>query len=116
MDGDRRGGSQHQNGSRWVGCDSRSDPPERRETDSSPSSRSLQVQSVNPGKESPRMTGSRLQIPGYEILAEIGKGAMGVVYKARQASVDRIVAIKVLRDGAAKDREYIARFRREATI
>src|SRR5438132_125443 len=62
------------------------------------------------------MTGPRLKIPGYEILEEIGKGAMGVVYKARQASVDRIVAIKVLRDGASKDREYIARFRREATI
>jgi serine/threonine-protein kinase len=62
------------------------------------------------------MTGPPLRIPGYEILAEIGKGAMGIVYKARQASVDRIVAIKVLRDGAAKDREYIARFRREATI
>jgi serine/threonine-protein kinase len=71
---------------------------------------------MNPAKETPRMTGSRLQIPGYEILAEIGKGAMGIVYKARQASVDRVVAIKVLRDAAAKDREYIARFRREATI
>jgi serine/threonine protein kinase len=60
------------------------------------------------------MTGTQLQIPGYDILAEIGKGAMGVVYKARQASVDRIVAVKVLRDSAAKDQEFIARFRREA--
>jgi serine/threonine-protein kinase len=60
------------------------------------------------------MTGTQIQIPGYEILGEIGKGAMGVVYKARQLSVDRVVAIKILRDSAAKDTEYIARFQREA--
>ncbi|MFO0952358.1 MAG: serine/threonine-protein kinase [Isosphaeraceae bacterium] len=60
------------------------------------------------------MAGTLPQIPGYEILGEIGKGAMGVVYKARQQSVDRIVAVKVLRPSAAKDADYIARFRREA--
>src|SRR5689334_10462468 len=111
MDGDPLKESQSRNGSKWVEYDSRSDSPERRNADFSRSPGLLQVASGNPGKESPRTTGSRLQIPGYEILAEIGKGAMGIVYKARQASVDRIVAIKVLRDGAAKDREYIARFR-----
>ncbi|GAC1469819.1 MAG: hypothetical protein NVSMB9_14120 [Isosphaeraceae bacterium] len=60
------------------------------------------------------MTGAPLQIPGYEILEKIGKGAMGIVYKARQTSVDRLVAVKVLRDGATKDQEFIERFRREA--
>ena len=60
------------------------------------------------------MTVTQIQIPGYEVLGEIGKGAMGVVYKARQISVDRIVAVKVLRDSAAKDAEFITRFRREA--
>src|SRR5438270_8132015 len=36
------------------------------------------------------------QIPGYEVLGMIGKGAMAKVWKARQLSLDRIVAIKVL--------------------
>src|SRR6185503_16006361 len=60
------------------------------------------------------MTATQLQIPGYEILGELGKGAMGVVYKARQVSVDRIVAMKVLKAELASDREFIARFEREA--
>src|SRR3954464_15686184 len=60
------------------------------------------------------MAGPQLQFPGYEVLGVIGKGAMGVVYRARQVSVDRIVAVKVLRADLANDREYIARFQREA--
>src|ERR1700679_3107813 len=36
------------------------------------------------------------QIPGYQLLGKLGKGAMATVYKARQLSLDRIVAIKVL--------------------
>ena len=41
---------------------------------------------------------------------------MGVVYKARQASVDRIVAVKVLLDALAQNKEFIKRFDREAKI
>src|SRR4029077_9047881 len=40
--------------------------------------------------------------------------AMGAVYKARQIALDKYVAIKVMRDDAAKDLAYAARFRREA--
>jgi len=53
-------------------------------------------------------------IPGYEILGILGQGAMGVVYKARQIGLKRIVALKMIRAGAHADREQKARFRREA--
>ena len=58
----------------------------------------------------------RLEIPGYQILSRIGKGSMGIVYKAKQTSVDRIVAVKVLLDALAKNKEFIQRFEREAKI
>jgi serine/threonine protein kinase len=58
----------------------------------------------------------KLEIPGYQILSKIGKGSMGVVYKAKQASVDRIVAVKILLDSLAKNKEFIKRFEREAKI
>ncbi len=61
-------------------------------------------------------TSTKLEIPGYQILERLGKGSMGVVYKARQTSVDRVVAIKVLLDALASNKEFIKRFEREAKI
>jgi eukaryotic-like serine/threonine-protein kinase len=50
----------------------------------------------------------------FAVESLIGRGAMGAVYKARQIALDKFVAIKVMRDDAAKGLAYAARFQREA--
>jgi len=52
----------------------------------------------------------------YEILAAIGAGGMGEVYRARDAKLGRDVALKVLPDAFARDAERMARFQREAKV
>jgi urea transport system substrate-binding protein len=54
--------------------------------------------------------------PGYEIIGEAGRGGMGIVYKARQLSLQRLVAIKVLPLGGAGEAEIEARFHRERVL
>lgn len=53
-------------------------------------------------------------IGGFELLEKIGEGAMGVVYRARQKSMDRVVALKILSPRLARSGRYVARFQREA--
>src|SRR6202051_180066 len=62
----------------------------------------------------PLSTGDKLG--PYEILAPIGKGGMGEVYRARDTKLDREVAIKVLPAALAQDPERLARFEREAKV
>ncbi len=55
-----------------------------------------------------------LQVPGFDLLESIGNGATGVVYRARQLSLQRVVAMKVLSSKLAADPVQVERFVREA--
>src|SRR5262245_51306380 len=66
-----------------------------------------QAPPAGPGAGVPRALGD------YELLDEIGRGGMGVVYKARHRGLNRLVALKVLRNSDASDGEA-QRFRHEA--
>jgi Tol biopolymer transport system component len=52
----------------------------------------------------------------YSVEEEIGQGAMGIVYRARDRHLNRTVAVKLLPEVFAEDRERVARFKREATL
>jgi len=62
----------------------------------------------------PLSVGDRLGT--YEILAPIGAGGMGEVYRARDTKLKRDVALKVLPEAFASDPERMARFQREAEV
>jgi len=59
---------------------------------------------------------SGIRLGPYEVIAQIGAGGMGEVYRARDTKLSRDVALKILPDGFALDGDRIARFRREAQV
>lgn len=56
------------------------------------------------------------QIPGYELLERLGQGSMGTVFKARQLSMNRLVAVKIMHPRLAADPLFLKRLTREAHL
>ena len=73
-----------------------------------------QLPAGSPQLQPAKIDTNTLKIPGYEIVSVLGSGGMGVVLKAKQISLDRDVAIKVLSPTLATIPRFVKRFQKEA--
>jgi WD40 repeat protein len=67
-----------------------------------------------PAEPPPAVTAPWPSVPGYEIVAELGRGGMGVVYQALHLQLNRLVALKMILAGGHAGEDELARFRTEA--
>jgi serine/threonine-protein kinase len=84
----------------------------KRYSDMAPEERQARADAGKPKYETKAFMGK--VVGGYRILEELGSGEMGVVFKAKQLSLDRVVALKVLPAEVTRDKASVERFLKEA--